>query len=186
VRIIAGVHRGRTLVAPVGDTTRPITDRAKQSLFDAIAPLIPDATVFDCFCGTGSMGLECLSRGAAHAYFFDADQSALKGLQKNISALRVEAGATVMAGDIFKLIQNAKLPKADLIFFDPPYRFVPERPGDLQTFARHCADWLSMPTTELIFRHDAADTLALPPWVQGQGRTYGSMAIERLILPGDD
>ena len=59
--------RGRKLLPPVGEVTRPITDRAKQSLFDVITPLVEAARVYDCFAGTGSMGLDCLSRGAAHA-----------------------------------------------------------------------------------------------------------------------
>ena len=66
MRIIAGEFKGRQLLAPTGDATRPITDRAKQSLFDILAPHIDGAVVYDCFAGTGSMGLECLSRGAAH------------------------------------------------------------------------------------------------------------------------
>jgi 16S rRNA (guanine966-N2)-methyltransferase len=184
VRIIAGLHRGRSLVAPTGDATRPITDRAKQSLFDAISPLIEDAVVFDCFCGTGSMGLECLSRGARQAYFFDADRSALAGLAKNIAALKVADHSTVLAGDIFRLIRGNALPPAELIFFDPPYRFVPERPADLREFASYCGERLAHSRTELIFRHDAADVLELPPWTTGVAKSYGSMLIERLVLPG--
>ena len=72
MRIIAGEFRGRRLLPPTGDNTRPITDRAKQSLFDILAPLIPNSVVYDCFAGTGSMGLECLSRGAKLTTFFEA------------------------------------------------------------------------------------------------------------------
>src|SRR5215213_3035850 len=78
VRIIAGEFRGRRLLPPESDATRPITDRVKQSLFDILAPVVEDAVVYDCFAGTGSMGLECLSRGARHATFFEADPSAAK------------------------------------------------------------------------------------------------------------
>ena len=68
MRIIAGEFRGRKLLPPEGDdVTRPITDRVKQSLFDILGPLLPDTRVYDCFAGTGSMGLESLSRGAAEA-----------------------------------------------------------------------------------------------------------------------
>src|SRR5688572_1371831 len=75
VRIIAGEFRGRRLLAPKTDATRPITDRVKQSLFDILAPVIPESVVYDTFAGTGSMGLECLSRGAAGVTFFEADRS---------------------------------------------------------------------------------------------------------------
>src|SRR5687768_6336297 len=84
MRIIAGEFRGRRLLPPEGtDVTLPITDRVKQSLFDILAPRIEGARVYDLFAGTGSMGLECLSRGAAHATFFEADRSAVQRLQKN-------------------------------------------------------------------------------------------------------
>jgi 16S rRNA (guanine966-N2)-methyltransferase len=102
MRIIAGEFRGRQILAPESDTTRPITDRVKQSLFDILTPRIEDARVYDCFCGTGSMGLECLSRGARHATFFDADRSALLRLQKNIDTLKVADRSTIHRGDLFK------------------------------------------------------------------------------------
>src|SRR3954471_19171067 len=104
MRIIAGEFRGRKLLAPESDTTRPITDRAKQSLFDVLAPQIPDAVVFDCFAGTGSMGLECLSRGASRVLFFERDRSAVTRLRSNIQALGVIERSTIVAGDIFKSI----------------------------------------------------------------------------------
>src|SRR5687767_15734087 len=102
MRIIAGEFRGRKLLPPAGDVTRPITDRVKQSLFDILTPDLPDARVYDCFAGTGSMGLESLSRGAAHATFFEADRSAAALLRKNIAALQVENRSTVIDRDLFK------------------------------------------------------------------------------------
>src|SRR3954463_10464834 len=84
MRIIAGEFRGRKLLAPEGDITRPITDRVKQSLFDILTPEIEGAKVYDLFAGTGSMGLECLSRGAKHSTFFESDRSAVTRLKKNI------------------------------------------------------------------------------------------------------
>src|SRR4051812_12713858 len=102
MRIIAGEFRGRNLLPPESDTTRPITDRAKQSVFDILAPLIEGSRVYDCFAGTGSMGLECLSRGAAAAVFFEADRSALKRLKDNITTLKVQNRSTVVPGDLFR------------------------------------------------------------------------------------
>jgi 16S rRNA (guanine966-N2)-methyltransferase len=181
VRIIAGEHRGRVLVAPRGDTTRPITDRAKQSLFDVLSPLIEDAIVYDCFCGTGSMGLECLSRGAAHATFFDADRSALQGLKQNIDALKVADRTRILAGDIFKLAASIEVPddrQATLIFLDPPYRFLVEKPEPLQRLAKELALRHAAPDATLLFRHDTKDTLSLPAWTPIDVRVYGSMTIE--------
>src|SRR5215213_11146140 len=99
MRIIAGEFRGRRLLPPEGaDVTRPITDRVKQSLFDILAPDIEGARVLDLFAGTGSMGLESLSRGAAHATFFEADRSAAKRLRRNIDTLKVGAASEVVTG----------------------------------------------------------------------------------------
>src|SRR5512140_1751667 len=123
MRIIAGQFRGRNLLAPASDTTRPITDRVKQSLFDMIAGDLPDAAVYDCFSGTGSMGLESLSRGAKLALFFEADRSALGLLKKNIATLQVEPQARIVAGDLFKWFAHAAVADQDkptVIFLDPP------------------------------------------------------------------
>src|SRR5205807_2589067 len=136
MRIIAGEHRGRRLLAPeAGDVTRPVTDRAKQSLFDILAPRIDAAGVYDLFSGTGSMGLESLSRGAAHVTFFESDRSALARLRKNIAALNEGHRSRVVAGDLFRWFAApsgaaSERGPADLIFLDPPYRFVRERPED--------------------------------------------------------
>src|SRR6476646_9921278 len=129
MRIIAGEFRGRRLLPPEGDVTRPITDRVKHSLFDILTPLLPDARVYDCFSGTGSMGLECLSRGAAHATFFDADRGALAGLRQNIDALKLPDRSRVVPGNLFASLANpANHPAPDrrinVLFLDPPYRFL--------------------------------------------------------------
>ena len=179
MRIIAGEFRGRRLLPPEGDATRPITDRVKQSLFDILAPLIPGATVYDCFAGTGSMGLECLSRGADRAIFFEIDRSALARLRQNIAAVKVEGRSQVVAADLFRYCNNdpAALSPADLIFFDPPYRFLVERVRELQALAAHLGERLK-PTGTLVFRHDAADRLELPPLIRRDDRTYGGMTLE--------
>ncbi len=175
MRIIAGEFRSRVLLPPEdAATTRPITDRVKQSLFDILTPLLEDAVVYDCFAGTGSMGLECLSRGATRAHFFEADRSALQRLKKNIASLAVEARSTVVPGDIFKFFANAPPPqqKATVIFLDPPYRFLREQPERLQTLGETLAKHLA-PEGVVVFRHDAADHLKLPGLIQAENRTYG-------------
>ncbi len=106
MRVIAGEFRGRRLIAPSGDVTRPITDRVKQSLFDILTPLLPDARVADCFAGTGSMGLECLSRGSAFVEFFETDRSAVERLRQNIKALGVAERCKVRPGDLFSWFKN--------------------------------------------------------------------------------
>ena len=185
MRIIAGEFRGRKLLPPESDATRPITDRVKQSLFDIITPLLPDAVVFDCFAGTGSMGLESLSRGAKKALFFEADRSALTRLRKNIETLKVADQSQVVPGDLFRWFrQPATDHHADVIFLDPPYVFLRERPAELTALAESMQGRLS-PEGVVVFRHDAADALALPALERFDTREYGGMTLEFLRRPRD-
>lgn len=178
MRIIAGEFRGRRLLSPETDATRPITDRVKQSLFDILAPLIPGSTVYDCFAGTGSMGLECLSRGAERAVFFEIDRSALIRLRQNIKTLKAESSAMVIPGDLFRHFSGTPtLPQADLIFFDPPYRFLTEQPKALLRLSEQLAAKLR-PDGILVFRHDSADQLQLPALQLREQRSYGGMTLE--------
>jgi 16S rRNA (guanine966-N2)-methyltransferase len=125
LRIVAGTWRGRTLIAPQGERTRPTADRVRQALFDMLlhAPwggrdALEDAQVLDVFAGTGALGLEALSRGAAHATFIEHDRAALAALRANIAACRAEQRCTVLALDA--LAAPAAAP-ATLAFLDPPY-----------------------------------------------------------------
>ena len=180
MRIIAGEFRARKLLPPAGDVTRPITDRVKQSVFDILAPLMGGARVYDCFAGTGSMGLECLSRGAAHATFFEADRSALGRLRKNIATVGVQERSTVVPGDLFRWFDatDAAGVKADVVFLDPPYRFLRERPADVQKLAAAIVERHLRPEGAVIFRHDSGDALNLPPLVRDDRRDYGGMVVE--------
>jgi 16S rRNA (guanine966-N2)-methyltransferase len=126
MRIVAGAWRGRRLAAPPGEATRPTSDRARQAIFDVIThtpfagrAALHDARVLDAFAGTGAMGLEALSRGAAQASFIEQDRAALSALRANIAACRAEGQATVLAADALHP-PRAPLP-ATLVFLDPPY-----------------------------------------------------------------
>ena len=125
MRIVAGQWRGRTLSAPPGTTTRPTADRVRQALFDMLlhAPwagraCIDDAEVLDVFAGTGAIGLESLSRGAARVTFIEQDRAALVALRANIAACRAEARCHVLAMDVARVPTG---PTASLVFLDPPY-----------------------------------------------------------------
>ena len=181
MRIIAGEFRGRKLLPPLGTVTRPITDRVKQSLFDILTPLLPGANVYDCFAGTGSLGLESLSRGAGKATFFEKDASALKLLRRNIDALGLQDRATVIGGDVFKWLHVQSIDassRADLIFFDPPYRFLAT--VDLVDPLSQLAGRHLHPQGTIVFRHDAKDHLDLAFLHRYDQRTYGGMTIEFL------
>ncbi|WP_428938511.1 16S rRNA (guanine(966)-N(2))-methyltransferase RsmD [Fontivita pretiosa] len=185
MRIIAGEFRGRRLLPPASPATRPITDRVKQSLFDILTPQIPGAVVYDCFAGTGSLGLESLSRGASRATFFERDRDAVARLKQNIQMLGLQDRARVVSGDLFKWFMNAarrpaEADRADLVFLDPPYRFVRDLPEQLRALARELSAHHLSDRGIVVFRHDARDSLELPMLVRYDRRDYGGMTIELL------
>ncbi|MBN8890646.1 MAG: 16S rRNA (guanine(966)-N(2))-methyltransferase RsmD [Rhodospirillales bacterium 70-18] len=148
MRIVAGAWRGRSLAAPAGAATRPTADRMRQAVFDMLlhAPwagreAIEGAAVLDAFAGTGALGLEALSRGAATAVFIERDRAALATLRANIAACRAEARCTVLAADATRPPppHPPNLP-CGLIFLDPPYglALVPAALAAL-----HAAAWLA-------------------------------------------
>jgi 16S rRNA (guanine966-N2)-methyltransferase len=122
LRIIAGEWRGRKLAAPEGDATRPTADRTRETLFSMLVSRIGSfegLRVADLFAGSGALGLEALSRGAAHATFVEQDPAAIRAIRSNISALRAQAQCDVKAASVLTL-GPAKEP-LDILFLDPPY-----------------------------------------------------------------
>ncbi len=123
MRIIAGRWRGRPLVAPVGEATRPTSDRAREALFSMLTSRIgdfEDLQVADVFAGTGALGLEALSRGAAHCIFVESDPKALKSLKTNIEKLGA-ADVTQLLAQPVDAMMTARKP-CHLLLLDPPYR----------------------------------------------------------------
>jgi 16S rRNA (guanine(966)-N(2))-methyltransferase RsmD len=123
VRIIAGALKGRRLVTPRGDATRPTADQVRIALMDTLAPRLADARVLDLFAGAGGVGLEALSRGAAHATFVERDPRAVAALRQNIEALGVGALAHVRRGDVLRELPALYRAgeRYDIVFLDPPY-----------------------------------------------------------------
>ena len=122
MRVIAGEWRGRRLVAPKGEATRPTADRTRETLFNMLASRIGDfegLSVVDLFAGSGALGLEALSRGAPSCRFVEQDKAALDAIRANVAALDARTRATVSAGSVMAL-GPAKVPH-DLILLDPPY-----------------------------------------------------------------
>lgn len=124
MRITGGRARGIQLKAPKGESTRPATDRMRESVFSSLGPSVEACRVADLFAGTGSYGLEALSRGAECSTFFETDRSALNCLRQNVqSVLRScqldTSKARVIARDVYSLDDGAS--RYDLIFIDPPY-----------------------------------------------------------------
>jgi 16S rRNA (guanine966-N2)-methyltransferase len=123
MRIISGEFKGRKLVSLRGIATRPTSDRVRESIFNILAHHIFNASVLDLFAGTGALGLEALSRGAANAVFIDSSASAVKTIQKNITACRATNRSREIQWDIAKNLNclQSKAPAYDLVFMDPPY-----------------------------------------------------------------
>jgi 16S rRNA (guanine966-N2)-methyltransferase len=120
VRIIAGANRGARIFAPKGEETRPTSDRVREAAFNLIGP-VEAATVLDLFAGSGAMGLEALSRGAAAATFVESDRDACRTIDRNLEKLGLN-GAAVLQRDVFQALA-ADHRTYDLILCDPPYGF---------------------------------------------------------------
>jgi 16S rRNA (guanine966-N2)-methyltransferase len=185
MRIIAGRFRHRALLANPGLVTRPITDRVKESLFARIEHRLPRARVADVFAGTGTLGLESLSRGAATVVFIEQDRKAVEFLRKNIATLRVEEAALCWPTDVWRTSFHPQRAEAflpyDVVFFDPPYRMVSDlQPGTplwraLQRLARPS---VSAPEVQLIVRVPEHSHPPLPPeWLVDWTLTMSNMEL---------
>lgn len=122
MRVVAGELRGRKLVAPDNESTRPTTDKVREAVFNALGSLdvIIDARVVDVFAGTGAAGIEALSRGAVHCTFIERERDALSAINENIANLGLGDRTRVVRGDALAMIGGVA---ADLAFVDPPYDF---------------------------------------------------------------
>jgi len=122
MRVVAGELRGRRIEAPPGVDTRPTTDKVREAMFNALGSLdlVRDALVVDLYAGSGALGIEALSRGAARCTFVERDRSALRALRGNLEALDLEGRSRVVAGDALVLAGGLE---ADIVLADPPYDF---------------------------------------------------------------
>jgi 16S rRNA (guanine966-N2)-methyltransferase len=184
LRIVAGKHRGRGIAAPQGQSTRPTSGRTRESLFNILAhaswgedgtsPLV-EARVLDAFAGSGALGLEALSRGAAHVTFLDNDGPAIRLIGDNLRKLGETAAAKVIRGDATR--PPPARGACDLILLDPPYRSGLAAPA---LAALSAAGWMApgaIVTVELAHNED----LAVPAGFEAiDERRYGAAKI--LIL----
>lgn len=123
MRVIAGTARGRRLVVPEGTGTRPTPDRVREATFNALGSLgaVVDARVLDLFAGSGAMGIEALSRGAAAATFVDEDRRAARAVQDNLDRCGLADRATVVTSRVDRFLAGAGEQRWDLAICDPPY-----------------------------------------------------------------
>jgi 16S rRNA (guanine966-N2)-methyltransferase len=133
VRIIAGSRKGHTIFAPRGRDTRPTSDRVRENVFNIVAPWVEGARVLDLYAGSGAMGLEALSRGAAGVVFVEADRDAVRAIERNLDKLRLTGATVVRTEAMTGLAQEATAGrKYDLVLVDPPYAMT-----DFDTLARY-------------------------------------------------
>lgn len=121
VRLIAGTYGGRKLDAPDRRSTHAMGERVRGALFNSLGAVVQDAVVLDAFAGSGSLGLEALSRGAAHCTFIEKDRIAAKIITKNCELLRVQSSTKVVGAGLASWIDTNQDAQFDLIFADPPY-----------------------------------------------------------------
>ncbi|HMI29522.1 MAG TPA: 16S rRNA (guanine(966)-N(2))-methyltransferase RsmD [Gaiellaceae bacterium] len=133
MRIIAGERKGHTIFAPRGRETRPTSDRVRENVFNIVAPWVEGARVLDLYAGSGAMGLEALSRGAAAAVFVEADADAVRAIERNLDKLRLTGATVIRTEAMTGLAQEATAGrKYDLVLVDPPYAMT-----DFDTLARY-------------------------------------------------
>jgi 16S rRNA (guanine(966)-N(2))-methyltransferase RsmD len=169
MRVIAGTYRSRLLTSPPGDQTRPTSDRLRETLFNILAPRIPGSQFADLYAGTGAVGIEALSRGAAHVFFAENAPPALKSLA---------GGYALEDRGIMPLLQRLakKPPPLDLVFLDPPYEDEEAYTQTLGFLGAHSA--LLAPDALIIAEHSTKSKFAL-------AERYGSLHQSRLYKQGD-
>lgn len=174
MRIIAGEARGRRIAAPEGRGTRPMTDRVRESTFNMLHSLggVDGADVLDLYAGSGSLGLEALSRGAASVTFVEADRRAVTTLQANLRELGFTARARIVAASVPQALGT--LGPADIAFCDPPYAEDPWGP------------LLAAVPAAVVVAHSEREFEAPPVWEVLRRRRYGRACITILERVGDD
>jgi 16S rRNA (guanine966-N2)-methyltransferase len=166
VRIIAGEWGGRSLRVPRDGRVRPTGDRAREAWMSIVQPSLPGARVIDLFAGSGALGLEALSRGAARADFVEITPASLAALKTNIESLGAQTRARVHRADALRFAARLEADAYDVAFADPPY--------NLGMAERLASLWLLRPFAAILgVEHDAHE--ALP--AGGDTRLYGSTAI---------
>lgn len=173
LRIIGGKARGRRLRPVPGDTTRPITDRTKESLFNILGADIQGSTFLDLFAGTGSVGIEALSRGAAWVRFNDNQRQAVDTIRANLASSGLEKDAEVLRLDAFTLLERAPDRRFDYVYIAPPqYKQLWKRA--LLSLDSH-AGWLSEDAWVVVQIHPVEnEPVELENLVEFDRRTYGS------------
>ena len=172
MRIIAGTRRGHTIHAPKGLDTRPTSDRVRESVFNIVAPWVEGARVLDLYAGSGAMGLEALSRGAAAAVFVESDPEAVRTIERNLDKLGLTGARVVRHDAVTGLGQEAGAGrKYDLVLADPPYDMT-----DYRSLSRYLPGVLADDGL-LVFETTAKTEPDVPGLTVRTSRKYGSTRV---------
>ena len=175
MRVIAGKYKSRRLAAPGGMSTRPTSDRLRETLFNVVAAAVPGSVWLDLFAGTGAVGIEALSRGARMAYFVESSRRAARVIRGNLAGLGIEDGFEVLereASTALRLLDSLAV-AVDFCFLDPPYRESAEY-DDVLGFLSQSR--LLSPSSLVIAEHDKH----FDP-----GERFGSLGRQRQLRQGD-
>jgi len=176
MRIIAGSYRSRSLEAPQGLDTRPTSDRLRETLFNVLAPRIEGAAFLDLYAGSGAVGIEALSRGAASVEFVERAPAALKALRANLGRLGLTAGFRIHAASVKAALLRMNAPsKFDLVFLDPPYDAAAEYAATLGALGGSAGALLA-PDALVVAEHRKKERLET---------RYGKLERTRLLEQGD-
>lgn len=175
MRIIAGLYRSRQLKSPAGQATRPTSDRLRETLLNVLAPRIAGARFLDLYAGSGAVGLEALSRGAAAVTFVERSSPALKILRENLQDLGIREHAHIYAGTAGAFLRSAERGGFEIVFLDPPYDAAGEYETTLKLLSESAGKWLAAGAI-VIAEHRRKQTLS------GQ---YGALRRTRLLEQGD-
>lgn len=170
MRVIAGLARGRKLKAPIGSSLRPTSERVREAVFSSLVSLdvLDGARVLDLFAGTGALGIEALSRGAATATFVDSDPAAVTAIEQNLASTGFSSAATVVRAEVMRWLQRPGLDGEgpfDIAFVDPPYAF-----DDWPTLL------LRLPATLAVLESGRA-VATTPPWLTMRSRRHGDTVV---------
>ncbi len=179
-RVVAGALGGRRLEVPRGRTVRPTSDRVREALFSTLGDRVVGATVLDLFAGTGALGIEALSRGAAHVTFVERDAVVARVLRRNLETLELVADVRVVPAARFvdELADASDVPVFDLVLCDPPYRVAAsDVVALLVSLAR--GGHVTAGTVMVVERARRGDALVLPDGVLAvtDERTYGDTVL---------
>jgi 16S rRNA (guanine(966)-N(2))-methyltransferase RsmD len=182
MRVIAGEAKGRRLTGIRSASIRPTSDRVREALFSVLGDAVPEARVLDLYAGSGALGIEALSRGAARAVFVDSDREAVDAIRANLALTRMDDRATVVRSPVGSFLAAGRHGPFDLVFLDPPY--VQGAPvGDLQALG---AGGLLAVGAGVVLETRGPDA---PPPVEGLElvslRRYGDTTLAFLRPPGD-